>query len=157
MPPIIQSTSPSCHPSPIGRLPSCPKYCDSLLVGLSPATAVLSNGFFTLQLVVGWCGVGGGLLETNLTMKLRRPMLLIFHWLLLVFRIKTEFPITERCAVCSPARCALLLHTCLASLCSLHSKYSTLLLSLLPCHILVRAFVPLTPHYPPLINTYSSF
>ena len=152
MPPIIQSTSPSCHPSPIGHLPSCPKYCDSLLVGLSPATAVLSNGFFTLQ-----PAGQGGLLETNLTMKLPRPTLLIFHWLLLVFRIKTEFPITERCAVCSPARCALLLHTCLASLCSLRPKYNTLLLSLLPCRILVRAFVPLPPHYPPLVNTYSSF
>lgn len=109
MPPIIQSTSPSCHPSPIGHPPSCPKYCDSLLVGLSPATAVLSNGFFTLQLVGGRCGVGGGLLETNLTMKLPRPMLLIFHWLLLVFRIKTRVPhhralcSVQSSPMCSPA------------------------------------------------------
>ena len=57
MPPVIQSTSSSCHPSPGGQLSSYLKYCDSRFIGLPPATALLSNGFFSLQL--------GGLPETN--------------------------------------------------------------------------------------------
>ena len=55
MPPIIQSTPPSCHPSPGGQLPYL-KYCNSSLIGLPPATALLSYGF-SLQL--------GGLPGTN--------------------------------------------------------------------------------------------